>query len=256
METMEALGLSLSDLAGRIHLPEADLRSVIDGRSPIGIDMAGRLESALQVPQDFWLALDRQYQDRRRAVDEAKWRRQRIRSSVEWCIAGVAITALIACPALAIVLQKARAEKLQSERRVVQARVEAADEGFAAATQPTEVEAPARTVGYVYLGTCDKSWSVRKFGWLPDSCQTALPSDGKRIVSWKGDSVRSALPTTTPNGRRSYGQPLGSVRAGYTVILHEMYAVSAYQDGRPQHYWGKVELPESSAAPAVNGALR
>lgn len=81
METMEALGLSLGELAARTGLPEADLRSVIDGRSPIGINMAARLESALEVPQHFWLALERQYQDRRRSVEEAGWRRQRLRSS-------------------------------------------------------------------------------------------------------------------------------------------------------------------------------
>jgi addiction module HigA family antidote len=242
-ETLEELGLSTAELAVRISLPEVDVRAVADGKSPIGLDMAGRFEEALRVPRDFWIALERQYQERKRAIDEMQRRQQRFRSTCVGLVAGIAAGAILACPALAFVMSRAQAKEAKAEARITEARIEGADEGYAAAEQPTQ-PALAHTVGYVYLGTCEKTWATKNFVWIPP-CSTTLPPDGLKIISRKGDVIRESLPSTSA-GRRKFGEPIGRVSAGYTVILRSMHAVSAYPSG-PQHYWGKVELLDQPA---------
>lgn len=245
LETLDALGLSTADFAAKISLPEVDVRAVAEGKSPIGYDMASRFEEALRIPRDFWIGLENQYQDRRRSIDEVRRRRQIIKNIGTGVFLGAVVVALISCPVVALVVHRAHAQEAKSNARITEARIAGADDGYAAAEQPAE-PALAHTIGYVYLGTCDKTWVTRKFGWLP-ACDAQLPRDGQKIVSWKGDMIRESLPETV-NGHRKFGEPVGKVSAGVTVVLYSLHTVSAYQSG-PQHIWGKVELPEQPKAP-------
>lgn len=245
LETLDALGLSTSELAARTSLPELDIRAVADGRSPIGYDMARRFEEALKVPRDFWITLEQRYQERKLALDEAYRRRQRTKTVISGILLGAAAVAVIACPAFAIVFRRANAAEARTAVRVKEARIEGADEGYAAAEQPTQ-PAPAHTRGYVYLGVCEKTWISRKFGYLP-ACDESIPDQGKAIVSREGDVIRDSLPTTV-NGHRKFGEPIGRISAATRVLLRSIHAVSTYPAG-PQHYWGEVEIPEQQRIP-------
>lgn len=242
-DALDELGLSMAEFAARISMPEADIRAVVDGRTPIGHDMASRFETALNVPRDFWIALESNYQQRKLMLDERQRAKLRNRTIFFSAAVGAMTVALVACPLFAVALHRANAQVDRAEARISAARIEGADEGYAAAEVPAQA-APTNAIGYVYLGMCEKVWSNQKFGRLPP-CDVDIPADGKRIISWKGDVIRETLPVTV-NGHRKFGAPIGRVSAGYTVILRSLHAVSSYPNG-PQHYWGKVELPEQPA---------
>jgi addiction module HigA family antidote len=62
-ETLEALGMTQSDLADRVGLSRKTINQIIQGIAPITAETAVRLETALGTPAAFWLNLDANYQE-------------------------------------------------------------------------------------------------------------------------------------------------------------------------------------------------
>lgn len=139
-----------------------------------------------------------------------------------------------------------------AKQNVQQANLQARDEiqaAYDAAAQPSlsltagqrqDTSIPAH--GYVYVGQCDKQWipNTRRFGSLPN-CRADIPADGVKVISWKGDIIRDALPMGG-QGRRQLGAEIGRVSAGYSVVLRKLIPTSLFPNG-PQYYWGLVDLP-------------
>jgi HTH-type transcriptional regulator / antitoxin HigA len=64
LETIEALGMSQADLARRAGRPLKTINEIVQGKAAITADTALHLEQALGVPAGFWIALERNYQER------------------------------------------------------------------------------------------------------------------------------------------------------------------------------------------------
>jgi HTH-type transcriptional regulator / antitoxin HigA len=62
-ETLEALGMTQSDLADRVGLSRKTINQIIQGIAPITAETAVKLETALGTPAAFWLNLDANYQE-------------------------------------------------------------------------------------------------------------------------------------------------------------------------------------------------
>lgn len=123
----------------------------------------------------------------------------------------------------------------------------AADEGYAAASSVNKEMKiiPAHSIGYVYLGKFNEVWISRQFKRLPSSCNVKLPSEGQSILSWYGAVVHDSLPNTL-NGSRKYGNPIGRVNAGFSVVLHSVHPIGGLLPGSgPQYCWGKIEVSEN-----------
>lgn len=240
LETLEALGMSTSDLANRTSLPEGVIVAIADGRGPIEDEVAWKFEQALQVPRDFWLARERLYRSRKRELEEAQRRRQARQSLWKGVAYGAATVLLVGGAVGMFCFRRAYALKTKETEKVRQLAAEEVDAAYTAAQQPAVLPAPANSTGFVYLGRCEKTWSSKQFGGLPP-CGAQIPPDGQKIISWHGDVIRTSLPTTA-NGQRRLGDPIGRVSAGHSLILRSIHAVSVFASG-PQYYWGAVELP-------------
>ncbi len=60
-EMLGAMGMTEDFLAEKLRLPAAYVSHVIEGKRPISLDMAGRLEQVLPYPAAFWLNLEKNY---------------------------------------------------------------------------------------------------------------------------------------------------------------------------------------------------
>lgn len=127
-------------------------------------------------------------------------------------------------------------------RQEIQAAYDAAAQPRPALTAGQSQDTSIPVHGYVYVGQCDKQWipNTRRFGSLPN-CKADIPADGVKIISWKGDIIRDALPMGG-QGQRQLGGEVGRVSAGYSVVLRKLIPTSLFPNG-PQYYWGLVDLP-------------
>ena len=62
LDTIEALSISLDELARRMDRPTQELTSIIKGKKEITADTAVELEEVLGTPAHIWLNLERDYQ--------------------------------------------------------------------------------------------------------------------------------------------------------------------------------------------------
>ena len=62
-EKMQELGVSSTELAGRIGCTEQTFNEVITGQAPIGPELALQLEWVPGIPARFWNNAERQYRD-------------------------------------------------------------------------------------------------------------------------------------------------------------------------------------------------
>ena len=61
LDTIEALSISLDELARRMDLPTQELTSIIKGKKEITAGIAIKLEAVLGTPQHIWLNLEKGY---------------------------------------------------------------------------------------------------------------------------------------------------------------------------------------------------
>lgn len=62
-ETIEALGMSQSELAGRMGRPKRTINEMIEGKVSITAETAFQLENVLGVPASFWTNRERLYRE-------------------------------------------------------------------------------------------------------------------------------------------------------------------------------------------------
>jgi HTH-type transcriptional regulator / antitoxin HigA len=79
-ETLDAKGLSQSDLAVRTGLAEKTISQIINGIAPITYETAEKLELTVGVPARFWNARERTYREALVKIEEAK----RFEGDVVW----------------------------------------------------------------------------------------------------------------------------------------------------------------------------
>lgn len=72
LETIEALGMSQADLAGRTGRPRKTINEIIKGKTAITPETALQLERVLGVPAGFWNNLERNYQETTARINERK----------------------------------------------------------------------------------------------------------------------------------------------------------------------------------------
>ncbi len=79
-ETLEANGLSQSDLALRADMAEKTISQIINGIAPISYETAEKLELVLGIPSQFWNAAEARYrealmrhEDMERLAQDAEW---------------------------------------------------------------------------------------------------------------------------------------------------------------------------------------
>jgi HTH-type transcriptional regulator / antitoxin HigA len=60
-DELEARGMSKKELAERMGIMQSNLSRLMRGNTPLSIEMARRLESALDIPANFWIELQLQY---------------------------------------------------------------------------------------------------------------------------------------------------------------------------------------------------
>ena len=62
-EILEERGITPDEFADQIGISPDDLGGILDGSGPITLEMAGRLEAALDVPAHFWENRERHYRE-------------------------------------------------------------------------------------------------------------------------------------------------------------------------------------------------
>jgi len=91
-ETLDAIGMSQSDLSRRTGLTPKTISGIINGKEPLSHQTALQLETVLGVPASLWNNLERQYQEyRARSVQAEQMRAQKgwlrrfpMRQLLEW----------------------------------------------------------------------------------------------------------------------------------------------------------------------------
>ncbi|MHB8107594.1 MAG: helix-turn-helix domain-containing protein [Candidatus Cryosericum sp.] len=91
-ETLDAIGMSQSDLCRRTGLTAKTISGIINGKEPLSQQTALQLETVLGVPASLWNNLERQYQEyRARSVQAGQMRAQKgwlrrfpMRQLLEW----------------------------------------------------------------------------------------------------------------------------------------------------------------------------
>jgi addiction module HigA family antidote len=91
-ETLDAIGMSQSDLSRRTGLTPKTISGIINGKEPLSQQTALQLETVLGVPASLWNNLERQYQEyRARSVQAEQMRAQKgwlrrfpMRQLLEW----------------------------------------------------------------------------------------------------------------------------------------------------------------------------
>lgn len=79
-ETLEALGMTQSELAARTGRSEKTISQIINGKAPITTETALQLEYALDVPASFWNRREQQYRESLTRIEE----RERLEANVGW----------------------------------------------------------------------------------------------------------------------------------------------------------------------------
>jgi HTH-type transcriptional regulator / antitoxin HigA len=79
-ETLDALGMSQSDLAERTGRSKKMINEMIRGKAPITPKMSLELERVLGVPASFWNNRERNYREAQARIDE----QNRLQTHVEW----------------------------------------------------------------------------------------------------------------------------------------------------------------------------
>lgn len=68
LETLQAVGISQSELAVRTGYPLQIIEEVINGTMPITAEMASTYQRELGIPAHFWMSRDSRYQKAREQV--------------------------------------------------------------------------------------------------------------------------------------------------------------------------------------------
>lgn len=79
-ETIEAMGMSQAELAERLGRSVPKLNELIKGKSPLTKETATKLEYVLNIPSNFWLNLERIYQDELLEIEKEEYLEQ----CVDW----------------------------------------------------------------------------------------------------------------------------------------------------------------------------
>ncbi len=79
-ETLEAKGMSQTELSARTGLTEKTISQIINGIAPISYDTALKFEAALGVPARFWNNLERNFQEANAQIAQAG----RLETELEW----------------------------------------------------------------------------------------------------------------------------------------------------------------------------
>lgn len=72
-ENIDFIGMSQAELAMRMGRAKESLNEIINGKGAITIDTANRLEYVLGIPADFWLELERNYQDELMRIEKMEF---------------------------------------------------------------------------------------------------------------------------------------------------------------------------------------
>lgn len=80
LETLEAIGMTQTDLAERTGRPKKTISNIVRGKTSITPETALQLERVLGTPASFWNNRERHYQE---SLARAK-ERQKLREQVEW----------------------------------------------------------------------------------------------------------------------------------------------------------------------------
>jgi len=79
-ETLDAIGMSQAELALRMGRSVPKINELIKGKAPITKDTATKLEYVLNVPAQFWLNLERRYQDELHEIERLEF----YQSCLDW----------------------------------------------------------------------------------------------------------------------------------------------------------------------------
>jgi addiction module HigA family antidote len=79
-ETIDDIGMSQAELAERLGRSIPKLNKLIKGKAPIKKDTATKLEYILDAPANFWLNLERQYQDELLEIERMEF----LEKCIEW----------------------------------------------------------------------------------------------------------------------------------------------------------------------------
>lgn len=60
-DELNARGMSKKELAARMDIQQSNLSRLLKGNMPISLDVARKLEQALDIPADYWMSLQLQY---------------------------------------------------------------------------------------------------------------------------------------------------------------------------------------------------
>lgn len=71
-DELKARGISQSDFAAEIGMQPTMLNEIIKGRRPVTADIALLLEKALDIPADFWMRFQRQYEQDLEAIIKSR----------------------------------------------------------------------------------------------------------------------------------------------------------------------------------------
>lgn len=79
-ETIEAMGMSQSEVAQRTGRPKKTINEIIKGKAPISADTAIQFERVLGVPASFWNNLERNYREILARIKEE----EQLQSQLDW----------------------------------------------------------------------------------------------------------------------------------------------------------------------------
>ncbi len=65
LETCQAKGFTTAELARRMGIPNSYMQMIVHGTCPLTGDVAEKLGEHLEVPREFWEALEKQHQKRK-----------------------------------------------------------------------------------------------------------------------------------------------------------------------------------------------
>lgn len=80
LETIEALGMSQAELAGRTGRPKKTISEIVQGKAAITPETALQFENVLQVPASFWLNFESRYREHLARQQE----RDSLQADVDW----------------------------------------------------------------------------------------------------------------------------------------------------------------------------
>ncbi len=72
-DTLDEMGMSQAELSERLGRSIPKLNELIKGKAPITKETATKLEYVLGVPANFWLNLERRYQDELLEIEQMEF---------------------------------------------------------------------------------------------------------------------------------------------------------------------------------------